>query len=145
MPFFHDQSRSQLRQMYVDAWRKRREKLPVEPLEAQIGDLVEEHPEYHTMLTGDAALERDYSPEAGESNPFLHLSMHMAIREQVATDRPPGIRAAFETLAKRRGSGHTAEHEIIECLGEALWNAQRAGSAPDEQVYLENVRKRARS
>ncbi len=101
MPFFHDQDRSSLRRMYVDAWRKHREQRVLEPLEAQIVALIGEHPEYHALLADDAALMQDWTPEQGAGNPFLHLSLHLAIREQVATDRPAGI-AARLLEAKRR-------------------------------------------
>jgi hypothetical protein len=36
---------------------------------------------------------------------------------------------------------HEAEHAMIERLGEALWNAQRAGLPPDEAQYLESLRR----
>jgi hypothetical protein len=139
MPFFHDQSRDQLRRMYVDAWRKHRERLPMEPLEAQIADLVALHPEYHALLDDpERALHEDFAPERGETNPFLHMGIHLAVREQVSTDRPPGIRRAYHALVLRHGE-HEAEHAIGECLGRALWEAQRAGCEPDEQAYLESV------
>ena len=142
MPFFHDQDRSSLRRSYVEAWRKWRERLPMEPLEHQIGSVVEQHPEYHPVLEQDAqALHRDYSPEGGQSNPFLHMGMHLAIREQVATNRPTGITAIHAALATRLGSAHDAEHRMIECLGEALWRAQRSGLPPDEAAYLDSLRK----
>jgi hypothetical protein len=145
MPFFHDQSRDQLRQMYIDAWRKRRERMPMEPLEAQIADLIELHPEYHAALEDpDRVLDRDYSPEGGQSNPFLHMGLHLAVREQIGTDRPPGIRQAFVDIARRSGSEHTAEHEMIECLAQAMWEAQRSGLPPDEIAYLDRVRALAR-
>ena len=92
MPFFHDQGRSTLRRMYVEAWRKHRASLPVEMVEDQIIRVVALHPEYAQLLeSGPAALERDYTPEDGQTNPFLHMGLHLAIREQVATDRPAGI------------------------------------------------------
>ncbi|MFO1408525.1 MAG: DUF1841 family protein [Steroidobacteraceae bacterium] len=142
MPFFHDQNRSSLRRSYVEAWRKRREALPLEPLEHQIADVVELHPEYHPVLEGDAdALQRDYSPEGGQSNPFLHMGLHLAIREQVSTNRPAGIAAVHAALCARLGSAHEAEHRMIECLGEALWRAQRSGLPPDEAAYLESLRR----
>ncbi|HEX7113553.1 MAG TPA: DUF1841 family protein [Steroidobacter sp.] len=144
MPFFHDQSREELRRMYVEAWRKRRERLPMEPLEAQIADVIELHPEYHATLEHPDALDRDYTPEGGQSNPFLHMGLHLAVRDQLATDRPPGIRQAFEALAARTSSPHDAEHLMIECLAEALWDAQRSGRPPDEAAYLERVRSLAR-
>ena len=142
MPFFHDQDRSSLRRSYVEAWRKRREGAPLEPLEHQIADVVELHPEYQPVLEQDAqALHRDYSPAGGQSNPFLHMGMHLAIREQVATNRPAGIAAIHAAISARLGSAHEAEHRMIECLGEALWRAQRSGLPPDESVYLESLRR----
>jgi hypothetical protein len=146
MPFFHDQSRDQLRQMYIDAWRKRRERVPMEPLEMQIADLIELHPEYQAALEDpDRVLDRDYSPESGQSNPFLHMGLHLAVRDQIGTDRPPGIRQAFIDVATRLGSEHDAEHQMIECLAQAMWESQRSGMPPDEQQYLEQVRALARS
>jgi hypothetical protein len=145
MPFFDTQSRDQLRRAYVEAWRKHREGLPMEPLEAQIADVVALHPEYQPALERpESVLDRDYTPEGGQSNPFLHMGLHLAVRDQIATDRPPGIRQAFEALARRKGAGHEAEHAIIECLAEAIWEAQRSSRPPDELAYLERVRTLAR-
>ena len=144
MPFFHDQSRDELRRAYIEAWRKHRERLPMEPLEAQLADVIALHPEYHAALEGaDAVLHRDYSPEGGEGNPFLHMGLHLAIRDQIATDRPAGIRDAYVALVSS-GSEHDAEHRMIDCLAEALWAAQRSGRPPDEAAYLESIRKMAR-
>lgn len=145
MPFFHDQSRDQLRQVYIEAWRKHRERLPMEPLEAQIADVIDLHPEYQTALEDpDRVLDRDYSPEGGQSNPFLHMGLHLAVRDQIGTDRPPGIRQCFVDLANKLGDEHEAEHRMIECLAEALWESQRSGLPPNEQTYLERVRALAR-
>lgn len=142
MPFFHDQGRSSLRRMYVEAWRKHRESLPVEPVEDQIVRVIELHPEYARVLeAGDAALDRDYTPEQGQTNPFLHMGLHLAIREQVATNRPTGIAGVHRALVAKLGDAHEAEHAMIEQLGAALWNAQRAGLPPDEAAYLESLRK----
>jgi Domain of unknown function (DUF1841) len=142
MPFFHDQGRSSLRRMYVEAWRKYRASLPVEPVEDQIIRVVALHPEYVQLLElGPAALERDYTPEDGQTNPFLHMGLHLAIREQVATDRPAGIAAVHRSLVARLGDAHEAEHAMIDHLGAALWNAQSAGLPPDEAHYLESLRK----
>ena len=145
MPFFADQSREQLRRVYVDAWRKHREAIPMEPLETQIADVIALHPEYHAMFErADAALDRDYSPEGGQSNPFLHMGLHLAVRDQIATDRPAGIRNAFAAVVKRAGSEHEAEHQFIECLAETMWEAQRSGLPPDEAVYLQRLLRLAR-
>ncbi len=144
MPVFHDQSREQLRRLYVEAWRKQRAGEALEPLEAQLARVIAEHPEYHAVLgAGEAALAAEFLPEGGAENPFLHLGMHVAIREQVATDRPPGIAAAHAQLTRRLGSAHEAEHEMLEILGEALWSAQRSGTAPDEMAYLERIQRLA--
>lgn len=142
MPIFDTQSRDQLRATYIDAWRKRREGLPMQPLEMQIADVVELHPEYQAALEDpDAVIDRDYTPEGGQSNPFLHMGLHLAIRDQLATDRPPGIRKAFDDVVRLTGDPHEAEHRVIECLAETLWDAQRIGMPPNEQTYLERVRK----
>ncbi len=139
MPFFHDQDRDGLRRHYVDAWRRYRGGLPLEPLQHQLVALIEQHPEYHEMLEGDE-FGRDWTPESGQVNPFLHLGLHLAIREQVATDRPAGIAAIHRELAARLADRHEAEHRMLERLGEALWQAQRSGRAPDEVAYLESLR-----
>jgi Domain of unknown function (DUF1841) len=140
MPFFDNQSRDELRRVYVEAWRKRRAGLPSEPLEAQVADVIALHPEYHAALErGEDVVARDYTPEGGQSNPFLHMGLHLAVRDQIATDRPVGLRKAFESLATRIGSAHDAEHRIIECLAEAMWEAQRSGRPPDEIAYLQRV------
>jgi hypothetical protein len=140
MPFFHDQDRSGLRRHYLEAWRKHRAGSPLGPLEDQIVTVIEQHPEYHTLVEDDPqSLGRDYTPESGQSNPFLHLGLHLAIREQVATDRPAGIAAVHRELSRRLGDTHQAEHRMLERLGEALWLSQRTGRPPDEAAYLESL------
>jgi hypothetical protein len=134
------QDRNELRKMYVDAWQKNRDDVPMSPLESQIADVVALHPEYHGAL-GDDGLERDYTPTEGETNPFLHMGLHLGIREQVSTNRPAGIAKIYKTLTHRLGDPHDAEHQMIECLAETLWEAQSQNSAPDEQQYLERLRR----
>jgi hypothetical protein len=126
--------------MYVDAWQKHLAGRPMSPLEAQIADVIAEHPEYHDAVTGDD-LDQDYTPKGGRSNPFLHMGLHLGIREQVATDRPAGIAAIHGKLAAQDGDHHVAEHRMIECLAETLWEAQSANRAPDEALYLERLRR----
>jgi hypothetical protein len=141
MPFFHDQDRSGLRRLYVEAWRKHRAGQPLEPLEHQIVTVVEQHPEYHALLEDDTtALSRDFEPEAGQSNPFLHMGLHLAIREQSTTDRPAGIAAIRAQLVERLANPHEAEHRMLERLAEALWLSQRTGQPPDEGAYVESLR-----
>lgn len=145
MPFFHSQSREDLRRAYIEAWRKHCDRLPMEPLEAQIANVIALHPEYHAELEGSAnAVARDYSPESGQSNPFLHMGLHLAVRDQIATDRPSGIRELHAQIARRQGDEHAAEHAMIECLAQAIWESQRSGLPPDERTYLENVRRLAK-
>jgi hypothetical protein len=134
------QDRQELRQMYVDAWRKAREGAVLSPLEAQIAEVIADHPEYHGVVTGED-LERSYTPERGRTNPFLHMGLHLALRDQVATDRPPGIRDAFHAIAARASDRLDAEHRAIECLAETLWEAQSRNKAPDEQQYLEKLQR----
>jgi len=137
------QDRGALRKMYSDAWKKRETGEPMSALEVQIADVIAEHPEYLGAVTADD-VGRDYLPEAGETNPFLHMGLHLSLREQVATNRPAGIQAVLATLAERAGDRHDAEHRMIECLAETLWEAQSQNSAPDEQRYLERLKKLAR-
>ncbi|WP_091912461.1 DUF1841 family protein [Chitinasiproducens palmae] len=136
-------SRDEVRQFFRDAWRKEQAGQVLTPLEAMAIDWVKAHPEYHPDLEAPAEQTPDYSPEQGRSNPFLHLSMHLAVSEQLSIDQPPGIRAAHAQLAARLGSEHDAHHEIFECLGETLWEAQRTGTVPDTDAYLDRIRRRA--
>jgi Domain of unknown function (DUF1841) len=130
--------RDTLRRYLASAWRKAAAGAPLEPLERQIAALVREHPEYQPLLADpEVAIERDFTPEAGEGNPFLHLGLHLALLEQVATDRPPGVRDQYQRLVQRAGDAHTAEHLAMECLAQALWEAQHTQRQPDEAAYLE--------
>ena len=133
------QDRNELRRMYASAWQKHRDGQVLSPLEAQIARVVEEHPEYHDAVGGN--LEREYTVEDGQTNPFLHMGLHLSIREQVATDRPAGIRNIHARLAAKTGDVHTAEHQMIDCLAETLWEAQGQNLMPDEDAYLERLRR----
>ncbi len=133
------QDRNELRRMYADAWQKRVDGQVLSPLEAQIAQVVEEHPEYQDAVTGD--LDKDFAVEGGQTNPFLHMGLHLGIREQVATNRPAGIAAIFQALAARVGDAHEAEHRMIDCLAETLWESQRQNQPPDDAAYLERLRK----
>lgn len=136
-------SREQVRRFFCDAWKKHLERMPLVGAEVTAADLAVRHPEYHAMLANpDAALEQEWSPEGGQMNPFLHLSLHLAIHEQVSIDQPPGIRAAFESL-RARMDPHDAEHVLLECLGETIWAAQRQGTQMDALAYVDAVRRRA--
>jgi hypothetical protein len=141
MPMFHVQSRQELRSAYVAAWRKAQAGATLTPLEAQIAQVIAEHPEYQALLEGPPeVLDAQFLPDSGIDNPFLHLGLHLALREQVSTDRPTGIASIHARLCARSGSAHAAEHCMFEALGESLWEAQRSGQPPDEAAYLERLR-----
>ena len=136
-------SRDQVRLFFCEAWRKHRARLPLEGAEATAADLIEHHAEYHALLEKpEAAVEQDFTPETGQMNPFLHLSLHLAIAEQISIDQPPGIRNAYHAL-RQKLEVHDAEHAVMECLGETLWHAQRAGGTLDATRYLECLRRSA--
>ena len=140
LPMFNP-SKDEVRRFFIDAWRRRANSV-LTPLEILAVQWMERHPEYHDDLTAPDALEREYGVEQGTSNPFLHLSMHLSITEQVSIDQPPGIKQACQLLASRLGE-HEAQHAIMECLGAMLWTAQRSGLPPDGEAYVECVRRRA--
>lgn len=137
-------TRNQAREFLFEVWRKHRAGELLTPLEALTLDIVSQHPEYHTVLQDpDRYLDREWKPEGGETNPFLHLQMHLAIEEQLSIDQPPGIRDAVKALARARDSEHAARHEVMECLAEVLWQAQRNDAGFDNGVYLDCIRRRA--
>ena len=139
-----DPSPNDVRAFFITARKKRRERLPLTPLETIAADWIDAHPEYDGDLADvDAAQAANYPPGGGRENPFLHLSMHLSISEQVSIDQPAGIRQAFESLAVRLGSAHAAQHEVMECLGAMLWESQRGALPPDGAGYVECVRRRA--
>ena len=136
-------SRDEVRNFFFGTWRKHQVHEVMTPLELTALDWVLEHPEYHAILSDpDKHAAGEYTPEAGAINPFLHLSLHLSISEQVSIDQPPGVRAEFERLARKHGSLHAAAHDVLECLGEMLWKAQRDGGAPDATAYLDCVRRK---
>jgi hypothetical protein len=130
-------SRDEARRFLIDAWGKCRAGQPLSALEQVAAGIIALHPEYHPMLEKpEAGIARDWAPEDGGSNPFLHLSLHLAIAEQLSIDQPPGIRAHFERLRATRAGEHAALHAVLECLGEVIWHAQRHGTPPDATLYL---------
>ena len=131
-------SRDEARAFLVEAWTKHRTRQPLSALERIAAGLIAMHPEYHaTFENADRHLGRDYAPESGAVNPFLHVSLHVAVAEQLAIDQPPGIRAQFERLRAARGDEHAALHAVLECLGEVIWSAQRLRTPPDAALYLD--------
>jgi hypothetical protein len=137
-------SQNDVRRFFCDAFRKRHEGGVMTPLETLAADWIDQHPEYHDDFADvDAALAAVFDVDAGRTNPFLHLSMHLSISEQVSIDQPRGIKQAFELLAAKRGSAHEAQHEVMECLGQMMWESQRSGLPPDGEKYIDCVRRRA--
>ncbi len=133
--------RKRMREFFRAAWQKQRSGAPLQPLEQLIASVVADHSEYHALLESEHELDAEFTPAAGTTNPFLHMGMHIAIREQVATDRPAGIAAVHQSLCRSLATAGEAEHRMMECLGESLWRAQRDNRLPDEDAYLECLRK----
>jgi hypothetical protein len=135
-------SQDDVRRFFCEAFRKQRANDILSPIEAMAADWIVQHPEYHDLLSDvESALARDYSVDGGQTNPFLHLSMHLSIDEQISIDQPRGIRDAATALTLRLDSAHEAQHKIMECLGEMIWNAQRSGQPPDGDAYIESVQR----
>ena len=135
------QSRDEVRQVYLGVWQKIQQNLVLEPMEALIADVIEIHPEYHALLAGgDDIKQQEFTPGQGQTNPFLHMGMHITLREQAGTDRPPGIKLVHQQLVSKQGA-HEAEHAMMECLGQTLWTAQRNNQPPDEAAYLDCLKK----
>jgi hypothetical protein len=140
-------SRDQARQFFIDSWRKHLEALPMTAMELMAVDVMRLHPEYHELLgraAGDpeAALAREWTPEQGQTNPFLHLGLHVALAEQLSIDQPPGIKGLYRQLERRHGDSHAALHDLLDCLGEILWRAQRDRQPPDGAAYVECIRRK---
>lgn len=136
-------SQSDVRKFFCETFRKSFANEILTPIEAIAADWIREHPEYDDTLRNlDQALTTNYSVDEGRTNPFLHLSMHLSISEQISVDQPKGIRGIFLALANKLNSEHEAQHQIMECLGEMIWVAQRNGTPPDGAAYIEALRKR---
>jgi hypothetical protein len=137
-------SQEQVRRFFCEAWSKHVAGQLLTPLEVHAADWITQHPEYHADLADlDAAMAAQYPVEGGRTNPFLHLSMHLSITEQVSIDQPRGIKSAVEKLASRRSSLHDAHHEVMEALGEMVWSSQRTGLPFDGQAYIDRILMRA--
>ncbi len=131
-------SRDQVRQFFFDVWAKYRAGQMLAGAEQPALEAILAHPEYHAMLNNPARhLQRDYPPEFGETNPFLHLSMHLSIAEQISIDQPAGVRERYRTLLAQRGDAMRAQHEVMDCLAEMIWQAQRNAAAYDPVAYLQ--------
>jgi hypothetical protein len=136
-------TRDEARRFFFETWRKYCAGEPLAGLETVALQVLLAHPEYHPIVGApERHGDRDYAPDSSELNPFLHLSLHLAVEEQLAIDQPPGIRAQCERLRAAKGE-HEAKHDVLECLGEVVWHAQRNSAAPDAEMYLECLRRRS--
>ncbi|MDX1573626.1 MAG: DUF1841 family protein [Methylophaga sp.] len=139
------QDRDTLRQYYHQVWQKWQQQQPLSPLEKQIAVVIQEHPEYHAAFANPAHTQQEFFVENGQSNPYLHMGLHLAIREQVATNRPIGITDIYQLLLKKHNGEQLAtEHLMMECLAESIWQAQRNQQMPDEAAYLQALRQYCR-
>ena len=135
-------TREEVRRFFCDTWKKKIEGHILDSMETLASDWMVQHPEYHHLLLDpDGALAQDYTPERGETNPFLHLSMHLSISEQISINQPPGIKEVAEKLSRKLGSDHEAQHLMMECLGQVMWEAQREGKPLNPENYLEALQK----
>lgn len=134
--------RDTYRDIFFAVWRKHQDQIRLDGVEAQILPILMIHPEYHRLLSQPERFkDRDYLPEAGESNPFLHMGMHLGLTEQVSVDQPKGISALYQQACRQIGDVHAAEHRIMECLAEMIWLTLREQKPFDNQVYLDCIRR----
>ena len=127
--------------MFFATWRKYRAGEPLAGIETIALQVILLHAEYHQILDlPERYRDRDY---VDESNPFLHMSLHLALEEQLSIDQPPGIRVAWDQLLERWGDRHEALHQALECLAEMVWRAQREHAPPDAAAYLDCLAARA--
>jgi len=132
-------NRNDSRQVFIDCFAKCLNKAPLSPLELQIADIIQQHPEYHQYLNGDKHVDQDFTPERGETNPFLHMSLHLAVLEQISTNRPSGITDIYQTLCQQHGP-HKADHLVMEQIAEQIWQVMRNNTPFNDQRYLDACR-----
>lgn len=139
-------SRDQVRHFFFDAWAKFQRQQVLTDLETMAIDIVQAHPEYHHVLNApEQYLDQPYFPEMGETNPFLHMSLHLSVLEQVSIDQPPGIKAAYHALWRKHGDAVEAQHVLMDCLAEAIWQAQRSGAGLDARAYVESIKAKSQA
>ena len=132
-----DIDRDQSRQLFFKAWEKHRTKQIMEPLESLIASIIQLHPEYHAFLENlEPNQDKEFFPEMGDTNPFLHMGLHIAIREQLSINQPMGIKDIYNQLLTRHQDPHSVEHLMIDCLAQSIWEAQRNKTMPDNETYL---------
>jgi Domain of unknown function (DUF1841) len=131
-------SRDEVRDFFFDAWAKFKLQQTLTDLEKIALGIMHMHPEYHAILDAPAQFKhQEYFPEFGETNPFLHMSLHLSILEQISINQPTGIAGIYNQLKMKLADEHDAQHQILECLGEAIWLAQRNNTALDGNYYVQ--------
>jgi hypothetical protein len=133
--------REQSRQIFYQSWQKHLSNVPMEPMESVIVSVIQLHTEYHSILENPENATFEINNVEGQTNPFLHMGLHIALLEQIATDRPSGITSLYQAMLTKYADEHQLQHIIMDCLEESLWNAQSAGKMPDEQAYMESLHK----
>ena len=137
-------SRAEARRFFFETWARYRAGQPLEGAQTLALEAMLAHPEYHAVLgNAERFEEREYFPEQGETNPFLHLALHVAILEQVSIDQPAGIRAHYEHLRRTLGDAWQAQHALMDCLAEALWQSQRQGLPLSQTAYADCLERQA--
>lgn len=138
-------SRDQARHFFFNAWAKYRQEQPLSDLEAMATQVMQMHPEYHGVLDApERYLEQAYFPEMGVTNPFLHMSLHLSVLEQIGIDQPSGIAQIYRELQQKHQDMHDAHHDLMDCLAETLWQAQRDDRSPDTEIYLDCMQQKTR-
>ncbi len=133
--------RNESRQVFFQTWTKLQQSLPMEPLESIIATVIQGHPEYHSIFKITEMKDIQENDFNGGQNPFMHMGLHIALIEQVSTNRPSGITSLYQALLPKYTDEHQLQHIMMDCLGESLWNAQQSGEMPDEKAYIERLRK----
>ena len=127
------QDRKKQRQYLADSWQKYINNIPLQPLEKQLVSIIEIHPEYHDLIDN---IDNEYFPEQGEINPFLHINLHLALRDQLSTNQPKGIKEVHQKLIKQHNDPHVVEHLMMECIAEMIYLSQKNNTAMDQESYL---------
>ena len=129
------------RQVFWDAWQRAQADMPLDALQVRIARVIALHPEYHHYFDDmEDFLDRDFEVDDG-MNPYLHMSLHLALEEQIAIRQPPEVANALEFLMQHKGKDrHEALHAILEVLAETVYYAQKRGDEPDVMAYVAAVK-----
>jgi hypothetical protein len=132
----YSQDRTKQRQFLAKSWQKFSNNEPLEPLESLLASIIQIHPEYHGLINNVGS---DYFPEQGEVNPFLHINLHLALRDQVSINQPTGIKEAYDTLLEKLKDEHAVEHLMMDCIAEMIFSSQKNNTPLDHQAYFKCI------